>query len=224
MDVFWKGYFTFSDLESRWSRTREEIDSVIMSGKLVPSYFLRSREARSIGFIKDEDADGEWFSPDDDFPSNYVHGKFVYLRLPERTGLTDYSFTYCCEHHDAPMDAVPFWDWYMFDIPINSRNREIVFLKAQVDRFEKIRLPELVATTAIKSPYPWGDHSTHLLNKLIDVATAMWSRYDPLDPSTAPTNDQVRDWLMERNVPKRTAAIMATILRADNLRPGRRKT
>ena len=41
--------------------------------------------------------------------------------------------------------------------------------------------------------------------------------------NTAPTNEQVIDWLKGELVSQRTAKIMATILRADGLPMGRRK-
>nr|WP_314862426.1 hypothetical protein [uncultured Undibacterium sp.] len=71
--------------------------------------------------------------------------------------------------------------------------------------------------------YPWGTHSTILLEKLAKAATKFWSLYDPSDPSTAPTNEQVQTWLMSEGVKERNAEVMATILRADGLATGRRK-
>ncbi|TAM02182.1 MAG: hypothetical protein EPN70_17530 [Paraburkholderia sp.] len=70
--------------------------------------------------------------------------------------------------------------------------------------------------------WPWGSHETQLLRKLGEAAETFWKRYDPTDPTTAPTNDQVRDWLTAQGVSKRTAEVMATILRADGLPTGPR--
>lgn len=72
------------------------------------------------------------------------------------------------------------------------------------------------------SRWPWGSHETKLLRELADVTTRYWSMYDPEDYTTAPTNEQVIEWLVERGVAKRTAEAMATILRADNIPTGRR--
>ena len=72
--------------------------------------------------------------------------------------------------------------------------------------------------------WPWGDHETELLRNLAAAAKRFWSNYDPTDPSTAPTNKQVSDWLVEsQGVAPRTAEIIAEILRADGMRPGPRK-
>lgn len=71
--------------------------------------------------------------------------------------------------------------------------------------------------------WPWGRHETDLLRKLAEVADKFWKNYDPSDPTTAPTNQQVSDWLKAQGVADRTAQIMATILRADGLPTGPRK-
>lgn len=78
---------------------------------------------------------------------------------------------------------------------------------------------------ALRNRHPdrtWGSHNTRLLTHLSSAATKFWHLYDPADPSTAPTNKQVETWLIEQKVPRRTAEVMATILRADGLPTGRR--
>jgi hypothetical protein len=71
--------------------------------------------------------------------------------------------------------------------------------------------------------WPWGDYDTKLLRELAAAAERYWKNYDPSDSTTAPTNDQVISWLLERGVAKRNAQIIASMLRADGLRPGPRK-
>jgi hypothetical protein len=71
--------------------------------------------------------------------------------------------------------------------------------------------------------WPWGTHETKLLRHLADAGDRFWRRYDPADPSTGPENSHVVDWLRERGVSARTAEVMATILRADDLPSGPRK-
>ena len=71
--------------------------------------------------------------------------------------------------------------------------------------------------------WPWGRHETNLLRKLAYAADKWWKNYDPTDPTTAPTNEQVAEWLKSENVAARTAEVMATILRADGLSTGPRK-
>lgn len=71
--------------------------------------------------------------------------------------------------------------------------------------------------------WPWGDHETKLLQHLHYAAHNFWTTYDPDNPSTAPTNKAVEDYLKERGVATRVAQIMAQILRADDLKTGPRK-
>ena len=70
--------------------------------------------------------------------------------------------------------------------------------------------------------WPWGDHETELLRKLASAAEEWWSIYDPASPATAPTNQEVKDWLVGQGVSDRVAESMATILRADGLQTGPR--
>lgn len=71
--------------------------------------------------------------------------------------------------------------------------------------------------------WPWGYYETDLLRKLATAADRFWKLYDPADNTTAPTNQQVTDWLKKHGVADRTAEVMATILRADGLPTGPRK-
>lgn len=71
--------------------------------------------------------------------------------------------------------------------------------------------------------WPWGSHDTALLRQLEAAAERFWVLYDPDDPSTAPTNEQVTNWLVEREVAVRVAEVIAQMLRADDLPLGRRK-
>jgi len=70
--------------------------------------------------------------------------------------------------------------------------------------------------------WPWGDYETELLCKMATAAKEWWSTYDPAAPGTAPTNQEVKDWLVGQGVSDRVAESMATILRADGLQTGPR--
>lgn len=86
------------------------------------------------------------------------------------------------------------------------------------------RFPKAAANsiTATKPLYPWGTHNTKLLAQLSEAAIKHWKNYDPTEPDTAPKNEDVSDWLINEGVSKTLAEAMATILRADGLRTGRR--
>jgi hypothetical protein len=82
-------------------------------------------------------------------------------------------------------------------------------------------LPEPI--TLSNMDWPWGRHETDLLRKFAAAADRFWKRYDPNEPGTAPTNEQVTAWITAQGVSVRTAEVMASMLRADGLRTGPRK-
>jgi hypothetical protein len=78
-----------------------------------------------------------------------------------------------------------------------------------------------VASQDLASRWPWGTHETKLLRELAAAAQQFWTSYESLSPATAPTSEEVEDWLIARGiVAKRVAEVMAQMLRADDLRPG----
>lgn len=79
--------------------------------------------------------------------------------------------------------------------------------------------------------WPWGNHHTELLGHLEAAALEFWVKYDPKNPRcTAPKNETVIAWLIERQVPgqqrrvsDQMAKAIATMLRPDGLPTGPRK-
>jgi hypothetical protein len=71
--------------------------------------------------------------------------------------------------------------------------------------------------------WPWGNYETSLLRALAEAAEKFWILYDPTDPATAPLKEQVVEWLQGRGISENVAKVMASILRADELRTGPRK-
>lgn len=61
------------------------------------------------------------------------------------------------------------------------------------------------------------------LAHLISACHQFWSTYDPEDPTTAPTNAEVQDWLSAQGVAERVAEVMAQILRPEGLPSGPRR-
>jgi len=74
-----------------------------------------------------------------------------------------------------------------------------------------------------RARYPWGDYTTKNIELLAQAVKEFWTTYDPEDPTTAPTNEQVEKWLVTQGMVKRTAEEVAKILRADGLPYIRRK-
>jgi len=97
----------------------------------------------------------------------------------------------------------------------------------EVDRFEReYRIGKYAGTMPDLSSmgkWPWGNYETSLLKHLAEAAKELWTLYDPSEPSTAPTNEQVEKFLVDRGLSSSMAAKMATILRADGLPSGPRK-
>lgn len=84
--------------------------------------------------------------------------------------------------------------------------------------------PEAETHPARGGIWPWGTHHTKALGHLEAAALRFWKLYDPADDSTAPTNNQVSEWLQtERGLSQKMAEAMASILRADGLPTGPRK-
>lgn len=76
---------------------------------------------------------------------------------------------------------------------------------------------------ALREPkWPWGEHHTELLSHLSAAADRFWVRFDPTDNTTAPTNEEVVLWLVQRGVSDRIAKAIATILRANGVPTGPR--
>jgi hypothetical protein len=72
--------------------------------------------------------------------------------------------------------------------------------------------------------WPWGSHHTQYLGYLEAAARKWWVLYDPSDPTTAPTNEMVSDWLRkEHNLSKEKARSIASMLRPDGLPTGPRQ-
>lgn len=81
-----------------------------------------------------------------------------------------------------------------------------------------------LATEKASGRWPWGDHHTEPLGHLDAAAKRYWVNYEPTDPTTAPTNKDVSEWLItERKVSQKMAESIASMLRPDGLATGPRK-
>lgn len=106
----------------------------------------------------------------------------------------------------------------------------LTWCEARDIEYPLIKPKPLIVPKAQHSPepveakrWPWGDHTTQLLEALADAAKQLWSTYDPDDPCTAPTNDDVSSYLLARKgVSENIAKAMATILRPESISTGRR--
>lgn len=74
--------------------------------------------------------------------------------------------------------------------------------------------------------WPWGGHTTYLLEVLSLTAEKFWRKYTPTDETTARKQDEVIQWILKEfgdKVSKANAYSIAKILRPDDLSKGRPK-
>lgn len=128
-------------------------------------------------------------------------------------------------------DETPFTEWLMnnhatsFEVQCFSRGAIVDWLKAT----NKTSVYQFHLDTRLQVRNPsghwlWGDHHTENLGHLEAAAKRFWINYDPDDISTAPTNKEISDWLIEsRAVSGKLAENIASILRPEGLRTGPRK-
>lgn len=92
-------------------------------------------------------------------------------------------------------------------------------------RYSFVRSDKSNVPSALVGRWPWGDHSTQMLEHLAAAAQRYYgANYDPNDATTAPTNATVSEWLhSDRKVSKSMADAIASILRQDGLPTGPRK-
>lgn len=89
---------------------------------------------------------------------------------------------------------------------------------------ERLQAKAAAEVAQAVSRWPWGAHHTEALGHLEAAAQRFWVNYDASDSSTAPTNDQVIEWLRsERGATQNMAEKIASILRADGLPSGPRR-
>ncbi|KIF82412.1 hypothetical protein [Noviherbaspirillum autotrophicum] len=128
-----KDYFTFTDLENRWGLNRDALHLLVINEELVPSYFLRLYQARSVCFEKDES--GAWceslFGSDD-----CVERRFVFLRAPVRAAANSCVFKYGCDSQNAELGENNVGQWVRFMREITLDDPEVVFQRLEIEKFE----------------------------------------------------------------------------------------
>lgn len=140
-----KEYYTFTDLTYKWRIEQEYLDSLVLKEKLIPSYFVTDHQATEVRFIESMIGDKTILVEDTIHVGKHIGRRFIYLRDPVRTSLSTYDFVYGCEHPTDPKEEMAYWNWYKFTTPIKSGDSQVVFLKSEVDRYEREhRQPEKI--------------------------------------------------------------------------------
>lgn len=128
---------------------------------------------------------------------------------------------WCRKHSDATIS-----DWSIPDDPTFDRNELARWFAARdfmpAYSFTRATLPEAMQAK-LRGRWPWGNHETLLLQKFSTMMEEWWSDYDPLVPSSAPTNEEVTNWLVGQGIAKRVAEVMAQMARPEHIPPGPRK-
>lgn len=214
-------YYSLAEIADRWQATTEHL--------------LRLAEDGALEICAKPWADGSirgWFVEAGHFDEEHsVPESRCLLREPHPidTGALR-SLQYCGEALIEWLPAPP--GRYLRVLGLDGSNDEypeigmpdLCVRREERERFERQHgLCPVETDLARQGPWPWGDHETELLRHLKAAAEKWWARYDPADPSTAHTNEEVTAWLEVQGVSKRVAEIMAQILRADGLRTGPRR-
>ena len=99
----------------------------------------------------------------------------------------------------------------------------LVITHAELERFmrEKHVMEQIPCSDVSK--WPWGIYETKHLRIMADAIQRFWVNYDPEEPDTAPTNEDVTKWLKAKGVTNNIASRIATIIRADDLPVGVRR-
>jgi hypothetical protein len=132
---------------------------------------------------------------------------------------------------DNKLVGIDFWDWLQHEPSSGFESQ--VFTRSELTRWlsaigmKSVYQFDRSQSQAIETPsgrWPWGDHHTELLGHLEAAAARYWVNYNPDDATTAPTNKDVAEWLVDkRNVSQKMAESIASMLRPDGLRTGPRK-
>jgi hypothetical protein len=251
--VIEKDYFTFDELLNRWKCDADDVHYLIANRELAPSIVWNDcavnlqwepsddpDHSRSVLMAVYESGH---------YSTTYLNG-WVYLRLPTHTGPRNYVFSHATTISHPSVSEFDEGTWFRLTYGHNTDavpqidagyiQRNAVFMKEIVDDCETVFQPRLktncqseqvvgltresrASNEGGERRWPWGSHETELLRKLAAAAERFWRLYDPSDISTAPTNQQVSDWLRTQGVSDRIAESMATILRLDGLPTGPRK-
>jgi hypothetical protein len=134
-------------------------------------------------------------------------------------------------HWSSCEEDNPFTEWLInnhvtsFETQHFSRQTIADWLKAtNKASFYEFNLDAQHQDRSPSGHWPWGNHHTENLEHLEAAARRFWINYDPDDISTAPTNKEISDWLIEsRAVSGKLAENIASILRPEGLRTGPRK-
>jgi hypothetical protein len=235
-----RNFYRFEQAVGRLGTEGETLKQAMAMGNVSPFLRFRGNFARALGADDDGrlDVKGDpycgWrkFTRQGEVPDDiyYLDGWFRILsgcaRRAGRNGFFEEN-VFVAPSRAVDTDTGP-WEWFSVPLPATTVRQgddglifasEVMiedawFLASEIDAF--------TAKALVASKWPWGDHDTPALGHLAAAAKQFWSTYEP--GARASTNSEVVKWLVEqRHVTPRLAKSIATILRAENLKPGPRR-
>jgi len=163
--------------------------------------------------------------------ANRITPNGMVLELPVWDGYCAYGLDMCCHLSDEGEITSDIYGSDSTGKTVLEKTLNVGFLRVErtdLDIFTTTSgsaiKEELGSSNDPSARWPWGNHHTELLGHLEAAALRYWVNYDPTDATTAPTNKDVSEWLMnERKLPQKPAESIASMLRPDRLPTGPRK-
>ncbi|MFC3816626.1 hypothetical protein [Lysobacter sp. GCM10012299] len=120
-------------------------------------------------------------------------------------------------------DFIAWFDRPEFGNRFALPKEDALLARRHIERAIERHASPLGTAVGRTSGWPWGGYETTLLRHLAAAADRFWKNYDPEEPDTAETKVEVVKWLVARGVTERTAEVIDTILRVENLPKGPRR-
>jgi hypothetical protein len=235
-----KDYFTFEEIEERWGMSDRDIRRLIVSGKIIPSFFI-AHPSHKVRFENIEESAwkpiGIEYEGDDEkrglSKDRFFTRDFFYLVHPVVENAFNCYFLFFSkdrfhkkglgEENQCYFLSTYLSNPYMDGITLDKVISDGVLMPDEVERYEEGGNFIENALSRSFGKWPWGGHSTKMLEALEAAAKKWWVNYDKTDITTAPTNKDVIEWLEEKHgLTRNQASSIASILRPEDLRTGPR--
>lgn len=234
-----KDFLTFEELRNRWDIDERNLRRLIVTEKLIPS-FLVNEYLHKVRF---EIGENLGWKPiplvRDNIENNrndlfFAYG-FYYLKHPFLTSSLDCLFYFFSDdknhqkgggEHNQCFHVSTYSDNpYSRGIPLDVVLVHGVVMMEEVEHYERMNLvsEKQINEKSDFIEWPWGTHTTEMLNVLAATAKKWWINFDKDDITTAPKKYEVVKWIVDNyGVSKNQASIIASILRPEDIRTGPR--
>ncbi|RUR65878.1 hypothetical protein EJP67_02265 [Variovorax guangxiensis] len=222
-----------STLLSSGACAEDDLRAAILCDKVRPILFIEESHRPFKKWAEDGSHSYDPIEDSDDGDSYELFNGEIYLAKGTWTDLFEADFHLFTKVQDEEAGITPL-PIYSLDAPVSlsyllgkgGLMASDVRLIAAWDKKDAVvpAVKPLAPGDSVSSYWPWGSHTTAALGHLDAAARRWWALYDRDDPTTAPTNEEVSNWLQtERSVSKARADAIASMLRPDDLRTGPRR-